>query len=152
MNSTDSANLSNLAKIGQLDPVPLSQALVLRMLAAARSRLKDAALKQNSAETRFDCAYTAIRASADIGLHLKGYRTSTGKPGHHQTALQSMGHTLGVDASTLQLLDSLRRQRNLSDYDGEPVTLAALTECLQQAATILASVERLIGSRFPADG
>jgi hypothetical protein len=64
-----STNLSNLAKIGQLDPVPYSKDLVDRMLATAKQRLRDSQFTQNSDETRFDCAYTAIRAVADIGLH-----------------------------------------------------------------------------------
>lgn len=80
-----STNLVNLEKIGQLDPVPFSKELVQRMLTTAEQRLRDAAFTQNSNETRFDCAYTTIRAIADIGLHLCGYRTSTSKPGHHQS-------------------------------------------------------------------
>lgn len=56
-----STNLLNLAKIGQLDPVAYSKDLVDRMLATATQRLRDAQFTQNSDETRFDCAYTAIR-------------------------------------------------------------------------------------------
>ena len=59
--------LANLAKIGQLDAVPASPELEQRILAAARQQLKDAHIGQASNETRFDCAYNAIRASADIG-------------------------------------------------------------------------------------
>jgi hypothetical protein len=114
-----STNLSNLAKIGQLDPVTYSKDLVGRMLATAKQRLRDGQFAQNSDETRFDCAYTAIRAVADMGLHVKGFRTSTSKPGHHQTAIACLAHTLGVDAATIRVLDSLRKQRNLSDYDGD---------------------------------
>jgi hypothetical protein len=95
-----STNLSNLAKLGLLDPVPFSRELVTRMLASVQQRLRDAAFTQNSNETRFDCAYTAIRAMADIGLHLNGYRTSTSKPGHHQTAIQCLAHTVNVEDGT----------------------------------------------------
>jgi len=139
-----SGNLQNLAKIGQLDPVPLSVDLVKRMLAAARQRLRDAEFTENSSETRFDCAYTSIRAVADIGLHLHGFRTSTSKPGHHQTAIQCMTHTLGFDDATVRVLDGLRKQRNMSDYEGELVTDAALQECLQQARKILTRVESIL--------
>lgn len=128
-----STNLLNLSRIGQLEPVPLSVDLVRRMLTAAKQRLRDAEFTQNSPETRFDCAYTAIRTIADIGLHLHGFRTSTSKPGHHQTANQSLTQTMGVDDSTVRILDGLRKQRNSSDYDGELVTEAALQECLRQA-------------------
>lgn len=139
-----SINLLNLAKIGQLDSVPLSVDLVRRMLATAKQRLRDAEFTQNSDETRFDCAYTTIRAAADIGLHLNGFRTSTSKPGHHQTAIQCLTHTLGVDVATVRVLDGLRKQRNLSDYDGELVTDAALQECLSQARTILIRIESVM--------
>jgi hypothetical protein len=63
-----STNLSNLAKLGLLDPVPFSRELVTRMLASVQQRLRDADFTQNSNETRFDCAYTAIRAMADNRL------------------------------------------------------------------------------------
>lgn len=141
-----STNLLNLAKIGQLDPVAYSKDLVDRMLATATQRLRDAQFTQNSDETRFDCAYTAIRAVADIGLHINGFRTSTSKPGHHQTAIACLAHTLGVDGATIRVLDSLRKQRNLSDYDGELVSEAALQECLKQAQALLTRVESVLSS------
>lgn len=125
--------LQNLARIGQLDKVPFSKTLMDKMLATAQSRLHDAQRTENSAETRFDCAYTAIRAVADAALLKHGYRTSTSKPGHHQTTIQCLVHTLGVDAAVVRVLDGLRKQRNLSDYDGELVTDQALVECIQQA-------------------
>lgn len=139
-----SIDLLNLAKIGQLDPVPLSVDMVKRMLLSAKQRLRDAGFTQNSPETRFDCAYTAIRVVADIGLHLNGFRTSTSKPGHHQTAVQCLSHTLGVDAATVRILDGLRKQRNLSDYDGEMVTDAALQECLRQAQAIVIRADSVL--------
>jgi len=40
------------------------------------------------------------------------------------------------------VLDALRKQRNLSDYDGELVTEQALHECLQQAQTLLQRAEQ----------
>lgn len=129
--------LTNLVKIGQLEAVPFSQPLLDKLLATATSRLLDAQRVNNSAETRFDCAYTAIRAVADAALLKQGYRTSTSKPGHHQTTLQCLTHTLGVEVTVIRVLDSLRKQRNLSDYDGEIVTDAALAECLQQAQALL---------------
>jgi len=56
--------LANLHRIGLLDAVPPSPQLRGRMLQAAQSRLADALRTDNSAETRFDCAYTTIRAVA----------------------------------------------------------------------------------------
>lgn len=132
-----SEQLANLRRVGLLDAVAPSSELRRRLLQAAQNRLTDALRADNSLETRFDCAYTAIRSIADAALLAQGYRTSTSKPGHHQTSLQCLEHTLGVSPSVIRVLDGLRRQRNLSDYDGEPVTQALLNECLQQAQTLL---------------
>jgi hypothetical protein len=129
--------LMNLQRIGLLDSVPFSQPLLEKMLTVASSRLQDALRKDNSMETRFDCAYTAIRAIADAALLKQGFRTSTSKPGHHQTTLQCLAHTLRIDASTIRILDSLRKQRNLTDYDGELITESLLQECILQASSLL---------------
>lgn len=129
--------LANLLKIGLLDAVPPSVELRAQMLRAAQNRLADAMRTENSLETRFDCAYTAIRSVADAALLAQGYRTSTSKPSHHQTSLQCLAHTLGVNATVIRVLDGLRKQRNLSDYDGEPVTQALLNECVKQAQSML---------------
>ncbi|MES2356679.1 MAG: hypothetical protein V4568_20235 [Pseudomonadota bacterium] len=56
---------------------------------------------------------------ADVGLHAHGYRTLTNKPGHHQTAIQTLPLTLGVEARVVVLLDALRKQRNLTEYSGD---------------------------------
>jgi len=129
--------LDNLLRIGLLDQVPFSAELQQKMLTAAQSRLDDALRTDNSMETRFDCAYTAIRAVADAALLQRGYRTSTSKPGHHQTTLQCLVHTLGIDPMTVRVLDGLRKQRNLCDYDGELITNTMLDECLTQARQLL---------------
>ena len=134
--------LNNLARIGLLDKVPFSAALLHKMLVTARTRLQDAQRTDNSLETRFDCAYTAIRAVADAGLLAQGWRTSTSKPGHHQTTIGCLVHTLGVSPARVRVLDALRKQRNLSDYDGELVTDQALHECLQQAAALVLLAEQ----------
>lgn len=133
-----SEHLINLQRIGQLDAVPFSAELLEKMLNVAHGRLQDAKRADNSMETRFDCAYTAIRAVADAALLKQGFRTSTSKPGHHQTTLQCLVHTLGVEPSTVRVLDSLRKQRNLTDYDGELITNSLLKECVDQAESLLA--------------
>jgi hypothetical protein len=143
MNSTP---LANLEKIGALDRVPVSEELIQRIATHARQQLKDSGIKQASNETRFDCAYNAIRAVADIGLLLRGYRPSTRKPGHHQISIQALSHTLAVDAGTIRLLDALRRQRSGSNYDGDSVTAAALAECRQQAQAMVTLLDATLAA------
>lgn len=79
--------------------------------------------------------------SAMLGLWLHGYRTSTSQPGHHQTAIQSLPTTLGVDKSVVIILDALRKIRNVSDYEGDPVSDEAVTECIKQAGYLLNNLE-----------
>ena len=69
-----SENLINLQSIGLLEAVPFSADLLEKMLNVAHSRLQDAQRTDNSMETRFDCAYTAIRAVADAALLKQGFR------------------------------------------------------------------------------
>ncbi len=109
-----------------------------RLLASARRNLDDARLTSVSADNRFDAAYKTIMQCAMIGLWANGYRTATSQPGHHQTALQTLPKTLGLTQDVVIVLDALRKQRNLNDYEGDPVTDAAVSECLTQAEALLA--------------
>jgi hypothetical protein len=53
-------------------------------------------------------------------------------------------HTLGVEPATVRVLDSLRKQRNLIDYDGDLITDALLQECLVQARSLLTASKDLL--------
>ena len=132
--------LKNLLGIS-LDAVPSDKALVARLLSAARRNIADAQLPGLSAENRFDAAYKAIMQLAMLGLNANGYRTLTSKPGHHQTATQSLALTVGVPREKVIVLDALRKQRNLSDYSGDLVPDSAAAECLASAQELLAHVD-----------
>ncbi len=73
---------------------------------------------------------------ADVGLHAHGYRTLTSKPGHHQTAIQTLPKTLEVDSQTVIRLDKLRKQRNLTEYTGDIIPESAVAECLSHAESL----------------
>jgi hypothetical protein len=139
--------LDNLAKSRNLDAVPDSPGLALAKLASARKRMADAGIANVSRETRFDAAYNAIRDLAEIGLLIYGYRTNSRGGGHHQLAIQCLKHTLGVDDGRIQVIDSLRKQRHLADYDGDTVTAAALSECVRQGTQLLPEVEKAMNSK-----
>jgi hypothetical protein len=64
-----------------------------------------------SAETQVASTYRAIRMLADAALHARVYRTLTSKPGYHQTTIQSLRLSLGVDGRTIVRLDALRPPR-----------------------------------------
>jgi len=56
-----------------------------------------------------------------VALRSSGYRLASTVPGHHRSLLQTLAATIGADDAELQLLDTIRRRRNASDYSGRPV-------------------------------
>jgi len=126
-------SLANLLKINQLQVHTASREAVLRLLEAAKRNISDAHISAVSEENRFDAAYKCIMQCAMVSLWVNGYRTSTSQPGHHQTAIQTLPTTIGLPQSTVIILDSLRKQRNVSDYEGDPISDQAVIECIKQA-------------------
>lgn len=141
--------LANLLAIKRLLAFNATPQGVQQLLAAAMRNLADAQLKQLSAENRFDAAYKCIMQCAMLGLAAHGYRTSTSQPGHHQTALQALPLTMGLPQDIIIVLDTLRRQRNLNDYEGNVIADGAVTECLAQAKALLAHTQKFLQTQFP---
>lgn len=141
--------LQNLLAIQRLLAFEASRADVQRLLAAAQRNLADATVQAISDENRFDAAYKCVMQCAMAALWANGYRTSTSQPGHHQTAIQSLTLTIGLDAKTMVLLDTLRRQRNVNDYDGAPVSPSAVDESGRQAHALLKQVKAWLSQHRP---
>lgn len=141
--------LENLLKTKQLKPHKTTRDEVRRHLAVADRALHDAALPQASPETRFDAAYRAVMQCALVALAANGYRLSTNVPGHHQTAIQTLPKTIGLSADRILVLDTLRRKRNRSDYEGDPVEDAAIVECAAAARQLLADVRAWLRAHQP---
>ena len=140
--------LQNLLGIS-LDAVGPERAQVARMLAAAERNLADAQLAGLSAENRFDVAYKAIMQLAMVALYANGYRTLTSRPGHHQTAIQTLPLTVGLPGEKVRVLDALRKQRNLSDYSGDLVPDSTMNECVASATALFAHVQGWLQANKP---
>lgn len=138
--------LDNLLAIHQLARHTPDKAGIQKLLRAAERNLADAQLVALSVDNRFDAAYKAIMQCAMAALWACGYRTPTSQPGHHQTAIQCLPKSMGVDVKTVIVLDALRKQRNISAYDGDLVTDAALTTCLAEAASLLAHTKHWLAT------
>ena len=141
--------LQNLLKIGRLKPHAATPQEIQRLLAAAERNLMDARIEAISDETRFDVAYKAIMQLALIAMMASGYRPSTNEPGHHQTMIQSLPLTMGLPKETWLVLDALRRKRNVTDYQGDPIETEAVAECLAQAIALLAATRQWLEDRHP---
>ena len=123
-----------------LERVSADAAGIRRLLEAAQRSLADARLANLSCEGRFDMAYKAIMQAANAALQANGYRTLPSRPGHHQTMIQSLPLTIGLERQTMVLLDSLRKQRNVIDYSGDVISESMASEAVRQAEALLALV------------
>ena len=141
--------LENLLRIGRLKPHRATAAEIRRLLASAEAALADAKRSENSAGTRFDMGYKAIMQCALAALMANGFRPSTSESGHQQTTIQTLPKTIGLEADKMRVLDSLRRARNLSDYEGEPVEDAKVRECVDRAGALLKDVRAWLKTNHP---
>ena len=142
-------SLQNLQAIGRLKPHAPNAQELRRLLDAAARNLRDAGVSAISDETRFDAAYKAIMQCALAAMMAKGFRPSTNEPGHHQTLIQALPLTLGVDQDCWVLLDALRRRRNANDYTGDVVTPDKEAECQREATALLAIARQALDMAAP---
>ncbi len=77
---------------------------------------------------------------AIAGLRTHGYRLPTSRPGHHQTAIQSLALTLDISTAQVAVYDAPRRKRNGIDYEADVVSEAMAKACIEAAAEILAAL------------
>lgn len=141
--------LENLLAIHRLLPHTPTRDAVVKLLLAAERNLEDAKVLEISADNRFDAAYKTIMQCAMIGLWANGYRTSTSQPGHHQTAIQSLPLTMCIARETIIVLDALRKQRNINDYEGDPIADGALESCIAEAGKLLEQTRQWLNSNHP---
>ena len=140
--------LKNLLGIS-LDAITADKASVAMLIVAAKRNIADAQLQGLSSENRFDAAYKAIMQMAMVALNANGYRTLKSKPGHHQTAIQTLPLTVGLAQPKVIVLDALRKQRNLADYSGDLVSDAVAAECVGSAIELLAHVRAWLKANTP---
>ena len=132
-----------------LERIDANPDAVRRLIEAAERNLNDAQVDAISTENRFDAAYKAIMQLANAALQANGYRTLTSRPGHHMTMIQSLTRTIGLERERMITLDSLRKQRNVSDYSGDPVSIAAMETCIEHAHDLLDQTKAWLKANRP---
>ncbi len=130
----------------RIDADPLA---IQRLLEAAQRNIADAQVEAISNENRFDAAYKAIMQMANTALQANGYRTLSSKPGHHQTMIQTLPKTIGLDTEIMIVFDALRKQRNVADYSGDLVADSAVAECIDQAKLLWMKVSEWLNHEHP---
>lgn len=142
-------SLQNLFKIGQLEEYETNADQVRRMLDSAERSIADARQESISRETRLDAAYRAITQLCMVALWANGFRPSKSKPGHHQTMIQSLVHSIGLNKDQMLLLNTFRVKRNAIDYTGDDVDMASVDECIEAADNLLCHVARWLNENKP---
>jgi len=79
----------------------------------------------------------------------RGFRPSSSEPGHHQTLIQSLPLTLGVENAVWVVLDAMRRKRNANDYTGDIVTPDMVAECIAQAQALQVRLKEHLLANYP---
>lgn len=100
---------------GWLRPHEPSRQEVGDLLAVVERDLEDARIDRLSADWRLSISYNAALQLASLALAVSGYRT--GHTRAHERAIQSLRYTVGVEPDIVDMLDAVRRKRNLSNYD-----------------------------------
>lgn len=85
------------------------------LLALVDQDLADCAITALSLDRQLGIAYNACLQMALLALAAEGYRP--GRDRHHELAIESLGHTLGLDLGTVQTLQAIRRKRNVGQYE-----------------------------------
>jgi len=141
--------LDNLLKIGRLKTHETGADEIGNLLSAANRNLADSRADNISTENRFDAAYKCIMQCSLAALMANGYRPDTKVPGHHQTVIQSLPKTVGMDGTRLAVLDALRSKRNQSDYTGKEIDSASLATCIDEAERLLQEVDDWLTEKRP---
>lgn len=142
-------SLQNLLKIGQLAEHKTGSKQVGKLLGSAGRSIADARLDSISPQSRLDIAYRAIMQLAMVALWVNDYRPSRSAPGHHQTMLQSLVHSIELDRDQMLLLDTFRVKRNANNYTGDDVDESSVEACIEAAISLQASLNSWLAQNKP---
>lgn len=142
-------SLQNLLKIGRLAEHKTDKNQVGKLLVAAERSIADARLDSISLHSRLDIAYRAVMQLSMVALWANGYRPSRSAPGHHQTMLQSLVLSIGLDRDQMLLLDTFRVKRNAIDYTGDDVDENSVEACIEAADSLRVSLNSWLAQNKP---
>jgi len=77
--------------------------------------LHDCKIRDLSPDWRHNIAYNAALQLAKAALAASGYKAT--RNSHHYYTIQSLKYTIELDTDTIDLFDTFRNKRAISDYD-----------------------------------
>ena len=134
-----SAELDNLAHIGQLKREPPNARELAGLLSSGERRLVDAQRSDLAFDSRFDLGYNAAHALALYALRRLGFRSE-----NRYLVFQVLPHTLGVPVAQWRVLAKAHERRNLAEYEGHlEHDERLLTDMLAAAVLLLDAIRKL---------
>lgn len=133
------ANLTNLAKLGQLKIEPASQSEFNGLLHSGRARLIDARNTSLAIESRFDLSYNASHSLALAVLRWHGYRSE-----NRYLVFQVLEHTADLGPEVWRVFAAAHQKRNLAEYEGHvDVEERMIIDLIEAAKILLLKVESM---------
>lgn len=108
-------SLRDWLRAGWLAEHTSSREEISDLLGVADRDLGDCRTAGLSADWRFNIAYNAALQAATAALAAAGFRAS--RQSHHHRVIQSLAHTIGLNAASILRFDAFRKKRNISGYE-----------------------------------
>ena len=102
---------------------PPDEAEIAGLMRSAQGRLRDAARKDLTLDSRFDLAYGAAHALCLAALRRRGYRAT-----QRYIVFQALPHTLELGPEVWRVLSRCHELRNLAEYEVESQATDELVE------------------------
>ena len=141
-------SLENLLKIGQLERHETDAVQLGRLLDSSVRCLDDARQESITAETRLEAGYRAIMQLSMLALWANGFRPTTAT-GHHMTMIQSLVHSVGLDADQMRVLDTFRVKRNTINYTGKDMDIASVEACIAAGEAFMQHIRNWLAENHP---
>jgi len=118
------------------------------LLSVVDRDLIDAKVAGVSSDWRLAMAYNAALQLATLALAAEGFRADRLRA--HERAIQSLRYTVGADRNVVDVLDAVRRKRNVSSYErAGAATEGEVKEVYLIAATLRDNVRAWLAERHP---
>jgi len=113
MSTTLEAWVSN----GWLQPHETSAEEIADLLGVVERDIAECHAAGLSADWRLTIAYNGALQAAKAALAAAGFRVASSEKGHHYRVIESLRHTVGLDSTDVDLLQKMKKKRNISDYE-----------------------------------
>lgn len=124
--------LENLVKTRHLEIESADEDEIETMIASAGNKLTDAQNSDNTIDSRFGLAYSAVHALSSAALRRQGYRAK-----NRHMVFQCLTHTSQLNTEQVRILIDAHVKRNKSEYEGTYIPDEAVVKSVISVAKVL---------------